>query len=185
MAKELKKLLELKKEYRELNQQYWTDHSFLSFEWWLMLAGIIVPLIIWCFLVDKRKIKDNLLYGFIFSICTIFLNLIGANYLFWSFDLRIHWSIDPLILPATLTVVPVAYMLVFQYSRTFSKYLLWAIITSVIFAYVGQPLLQDMGTYHLYNNWKHTYSLLIYIAISLFAYWAVKKINSVNANAEH
>ena len=61
-------------------------------------------------------------------------------------------------------------MLVYQYTRSMKSYYVGITLLSLLFAFVLEPMMVDVGVYRpLY--WKHMFSVPGYIAIGLLARW--------------
>lgn len=171
----LEELIEQEKIVFEMMEQYWLQNSLFTWQWWLLLALAIIPWFIWWRLVDKRRLFEILTFGLTILFISIILDIIGQSYLLWIYPHRIHWATAPPILPYDTTVMPVAYMLTYQYATSWKAFIKWMIIVGLVYAFIAEPFLKWINVYKTLN-WKYYYSFPIYIGLGLLTKWLVEKM---------
>lgn len=150
---------------RDLELKHWLNYELFTSSWWISVIMTIFPICIFIKLVDKGQILKIALFGFLVSIFTSTLDIIGLDYVLWEYPVRVL-PITHNLIPMDLVVVPVIFMLIYQYFRKFSKYLIATVIVSMIFSFVFEPLLVFLKIYSLIL-WRHVYSFPLYILIMI------------------
>jgi hypothetical protein len=138
--------------------------GFLSPQWWLLLAFIIVPWLIWVKVVDKKKL-EIVVVGLFVAIVTKLLDLVGYNLNFWDYPIQLI-PIVPEAFAFDLSMIPVAFMLLYQYFKTWKSYCIGLICMSVVYAFIGEPFCNWIMVV-IYIKWKYIYSFVYYIVIGL------------------
>lgn len=175
MAKEHVTFKEVEKAHRgfnELSQHHWVQDVFLTWRWWGLLALLIVPWMIWWKLVEPNRRQELLVYGFALSLMAITLDSIGISVGLWEYPYTLHHGLPPLF-AINIGLLPVGFMLVYYYITNFKQFLIGNIIAAIVFALLGQQLFEWLGFYKLYN-WKHIYSIPVYLGMTLLAYGIVR-----------
>lgn len=145
--------------------QNWRNEDFLTWSWWLLLAILVVPWIIWWFVVDKKRINQILTFGLMTAIVTGLVDVVGIELGWYVYPHKLI-PFAPRLLPYVLGMLPVIYMLVYQYFphwRSFS----WALLAvSGILAFIVQPITTALGMYKLIS-WTYLYSFVVYVAVGV------------------
>jgi len=172
-----KEIEQLRGQLTELEQQFWLDHVLFSIQWWILLATLIIPWVVWWKLVDKRNIKVILLYGLIMIPLINIMDHTGVQMMLWSYEYRLS-PLIPILSPIDLSLLPGLYMLMYQYFRSWKSFWIAQIVGAGIFSFVGEPIFVALGIYRMLN-WEHYYSYPIYIALAVlircFLAWLLKK----------
>ncbi|RKL66625.1 hypothetical protein CR203_15180 [Salipaludibacillus neizhouensis] len=63
----------------EMRLEKWLNHDLFSFQWFLLLAVLIIPWIIWWRFVDTNRIAPILLYGTLMSLLVLMMDDIGLE----------------------------------------------------------------------------------------------------------
>jgi hypothetical protein len=160
----------------ELHLLYWYHQSLFTWNWWLLLALLIIPWIIFYFLADRSKLHHLLHVGAFIGIVAICLDSIGNELCLWTYPNNLIF-ITPKALPFDLSVLPVIYMMMYQYASTKKKYVFTCLAVSFGLAFIGEPL---TGWLHLYQEvqWSHYHSFPIYFLIGIASKWLVDKVRS-------
>jgi hypothetical protein len=124
MYEELTELVELQ---TKLIKQHYFDHVLFSYQWWFLVCICVLLWGIWAILVDKKRIHIILLVGLITSIVAILLDDIGLSQSLWEYPYQIVYFTTRMD-PIDMSVIPVFYMLLYQYMRTWK----WYIITLIL-----------------------------------------------------
>jgi len=172
----MKEVMELQENYGQILRKYFFEHVLFSIQWWFLLSVTIGLWIIWAFLVDKQRLKIILLIGLFTSIIALVADELGLSYVLWSYPYY--------LLPYTSTqypidaaVIPVFYMLLYQYFSKWKPYLATLTIITLFSIFLAEPLFIKLGIYIPLNEWKHWYSAPGYMLIGIFAKIFGDKIN--------
>ena len=159
----------MRKESADALMDYWLQHNiYESFEFWLLVALFLFPLVLLAFKIDKRHIFMVGFFGFSVHVLSLYMNVVGINKGFWNFPIPVLPFLPAVAFDASL--VPITYMLVFQWTNNNKKnYYLFAIITSMFFAVILEPILLQMEIFKLYGNINYIHRLIGYISISFIA----------------
>lgn len=173
-----KQMHEMQKTLNEMRQLHWKYSEFLTFQWWLLLIVMVIPWMIWWKFVDKKRIHEILLYGFFVIMLSIILDDIGSHVQLWDYNRNLTPFVHQLS-PINLSILPVSFMLIYQYFQTTKSFVIAHIILAAGGSFIVEPLFEKMNIYVQYD-WKHIYSFPIYILMALFLNWLINKINNQN-----
>lgn len=148
----------------ELRQDYWLHYDLFSPQWWLMLAALVLPWIVWWKLVDKARLKDMMLYGVSIGYLIFLLDHFGYELNLWTYPHKLLRFI-PELSAVDFAMLPVLHMLVYQYFTKWRSFLIAETIMGAVFAFVLEPLSVWIDLYEMLN-WRHVYSFPIYVAKS-------------------
>ncbi|GIO84716.1 hypothetical protein J25TS5_16480 [Paenibacillus faecis] len=160
-----KEIEQLRGQLAELEQQFWLDHVLFSIQWWILLATLLIPWVVWWRLVDKRNFKVILLYGLIIMVLINIMDHTGLQLRLWSYKYKLS-PLVPILSPIDLSLLPVLYMLMYQYFRSWKAFWIAQIVGAAVFSFVGEPIFVALGIYRMLN-WEHYYSYPIYIALAV------------------
>lgn len=171
------KIIELRKQISQINKDLFMHHILFTFKWWIVLFVIILLVLIWWKLVDKKRFHEIALVGFVTALITLITDNIGIEKVLWAHPIQLLGQIRH-IHELDLAVVPISYMLLFQYFTEWKKYII-AVITYALFAaYIMIPFTIWFGTYKIIN-WKYTYSFILFIIMGILIKFIVGIIMSV------
>lgn len=162
----------------QTNMERFVKHSFLSPQWWLLLSFIIIPWLIWTRVVDKKRKLEIVVVGLLATIITKLLDLVGYNLRFWDYP----YQIIPLVPEAfsfDLSMIPVAYMLLYQYFKTWKTYCIGLVCLSIIYSFIGEPL-SNLLMLVVYIKWKYYYSTVYYIVLGIFVKAVVENLKGTH-----
>lgn len=174
---QVNELIEIQEEFMELNKQHYFDQVLFSYQWWLLLAILVILWTIWGFFVDKERLNQILLIGLVTSLLAFIFDDVGRSLNLWFYPHQLSffsyhlYSVD-------IGIVPVFYMLLFQYARTWKAYLITLILLSVFAAFIAEPLFVWMDIYVLLN-WNHLISFPFYILMGVFVKWLVNLVTKM------
>ncbi|GAA0466219.1 hypothetical protein [Alkalibacillus silvisoli] len=168
-------IMELTEQLHEQIETYW--HQFSSFDtwqFWVNLFLVILPLIILYFAIDRTRIFEILFYG----LSVHMLWNYSSNYL-ESETLFVTVYFTTPLLPYAFSMVasalPVAFMLLYQYCTNRGKnFYIYVILLSAFFALLFAPLETMIGLTYLGEGFNYFYIFLIDIVIAIGAYWLVQ-----------
>jgi hypothetical protein len=149
----------------QTNMERFFNFAFLSPQWWLLLAFLIVPWLIWAKVVDKRRKLEIVVVGLFIAIITKLLDLVGYNLNFWDYPIELI-PLVPEAFAFDLSMIPVAYMLLYQYLRTWKSYCIGLVCMSVVYAFIGEPFCNWIMVV-VYIKWRYIYSFVYYITVGI------------------
>ena len=141
----------------------WQTNLF-TIRWWFVIASITAAYAIWWKYVDKSRLTQILLFGSFIAVFRIILDDAGASSALWVYSVK-PLPLGHALFLNDLTIVPLGFMLVYQYGYTWIKFLLWAFITEVGYSFVFLPLLAKFDILRLYN-WQFYYTFFIMLIAS-------------------
>lgn len=174
----LDKILRAQEELSRLEHQHWLDSVVFTFNWWFLLFLLIVPWFIWWKLKDSKRVKEILLYGSYVIIVSTTFDDIGIVMTFWIYPYQLVQVMDRLN-SIDLTMLPILYMLIYQYFPKWKHFLLASAVMSFIFAFIFEPFFVWIGIYKTIT-WKYIYSLPIYFIIAVTGKLFIMKLNKVS-----
>lgn len=146
--------------------QHWLRYELFTPQFWLLAAMLVLPWLVWWRLVDKKRLLEIIIYGLMIQTIATSLDEIGCQLNWWEY----RYDIEPLfprLIPMNFTVLPIAYMLIYQYYPQWKRFILMNTLAAALFAFVGEPLLISIDIYVMLL-WKYWYSFPIYIMIAIF-----------------
>jgi hypothetical protein len=156
---------------------YWKDYSdFGNWQFWVVLALLIIPLLVLCFTIDRKRMFELFFFGYTVHILWTYIDIaLGRNGYF------VHkYFLTPLLPNAanmTASVLPVGFLLVYQYCTNKQKnFYLYTIILSACFAFAFASIEQYMGFVEFRKGMNQFYLFLIDLGIVFISYWFTKFI---------
>lgn len=165
---------------KETAIQHWIHDDLFSWQWWFLLSASILPWVVWIIFRDKQNSYEIFSYGLLWASISTSLDVIGGELILWGYPDKLLPMVPPMF-PADITVIPISFMFIYQFTNNFKKYLLWSIVISAVFAFVLEALFIKTEMFIL-HNWKHTYSFWGFIIISIITYKIIKMLSPNNAN---
>ena len=163
----MNQMIQVKIMYKQLSIEHWAKYEALTWQWWIGIACVVIPLLLWWKLVDRRRILEITAFGFMVNILATFLDVMGSELLLWNYTLRILPQI-PLLFPVDFILVPIIYMLIYQRYLDWKQFLLACTIVALALAFIVEPLAVYIKQYQLIS-WHYMYSFPIYVFIVIFA----------------
>ena len=163
----INQIMQSKLIYKQLSIEHWLRFEVFTWQWWIGIVFIVIPILVWWKLVDKRKILIITTFGFLVNILATVLDITGSELVLWNYTIRILPQI-PLLFPVDFILVPIAYMLIFQRYRAWPQFILASTIVALGLAFILEPLAVYIKQYQLIS-WHYIYSFPIYILISIFS----------------
>lgn len=177
----IREITEVSEEFSALRKQYFFDHVIFSYQWWILMVILLAMWVIWVIFVDKRRLNSILLVGIVTSLIAVNLDDIGLACGFWIYAYHIAYFSNQL-LPVDIATIPVFYMLLYQYLRSWKSYVIVLVILSIFAAFVVEPLFVKMNIY-IMLRWEHWFSTPFYILIGVFAKWMADKLEKHNTSS--
>jgi hypothetical protein len=95
------------------------------------------------------------------------VDIFGFSMGLWQHNIRLL-PIVPGVFPIDFTVVPILLMLAHQYGSTWSKYLTWSALTSLLFGFVISPAFQFFDI-KAYFNWHFGYFVILMMIVAMIS----------------
>jgi hypothetical protein len=167
----LQKLEKIQLEQTSTWKEYWFQHSGPgTWEFWVMLLLLILPLILLFLVINKRQAFLLGFYGYNVHVFFTYTDLYGASHAKYYYPYKV-FPILPSSFTLDTSLVPVAYMLVYQWTlRKKKNYYLYISILSAVFAFLFKPIMTAIGLFHITNT--NYFRLFIgYLAVALISKW--------------
>jgi hypothetical protein len=132
----------------------WIVDDVFSPKWWGFVALIAFSYILCFSLLDKRRFTQILLFGSLITVLTIVFDIFGSNFDLWSYKSRLIPTI-PSPVVYDLTIVPLYYMLAYQYSRNWKTFFIWNAVTAGIIGFAYFPFLSAIQVVVLGEHWSY------------------------------
>jgi hypothetical protein len=139
-----------------------------TWQWWLALAMIVVPWILWLLLRNRQSSARLFAAGLLVMVLSEILDTVGVSFGKWSYPVKVV-PLATLNFSYRLSVLPVFVMFLLQYKPQMNPFIK-AIFFSVLGAYVGMPILAKIDLYKKID-WAFTYSFFILTSFYLLAHW--------------
>ena len=138
----------------------WLENVFTA-RWWLLVGLVITMYTLWWILVDKARLKTLLLYGSLVAVSRVILDVVVAiNLGRWVYAVSL-FPMAPDIFVHDLTVTPLTYMMVYQYSNSWKQFWIANLIGSSLIFYGILPLFEYLGIFKGFPGWTLTSSFLV------------------------
>jgi hypothetical protein len=160
---------------KDVSIDHWMQDDVFTWKWWLLLASTFLPWILWVMFRDKNRTFEILCYGLIWAVLASALDVIGGDLILWGYPDKLLPMVPPLF-PADITVIPVSFMFVYQYSKNLFTYMVLSVLCSALFAYVIETLFIKGEMFRL-HNWTHTKSFFGFFILSQIVYFIIKGIS--------
>lgn len=159
------RIYSLEFQINKLRQHHWFQHELWAWQWWLLLFITFVPWILWWGLTRKKITKNALIYGLIVMLISLLLDNIGSHLNLWAYQYNLT-PFEHQLGPINLAVLPVTFMLVFQFSKSFMSFFINNLLIATGGAFIIEPIFEKIHIYKAYH-WHHIYSFPIYIIMPL------------------
>ncbi len=162
--------------------RYITEELF-SNRWWGSLIFLLVLYVIWLKLLDKARAFEIILFGSFVAVQAVMVDILGFSMGLWQHNIRLLPAI-PGVFPIDFTVVPILLMLAHQYSSTWSTYIAWSVLASLVFSFGISPVFQffDIKAYY---NWHFAYFVFLMMVVAIISRGVIQFIKRmVQANAD-
>jgi hypothetical protein len=165
---EFDQTVKLHKETHKAVFEYWKEYSIpLSFEFWMMVALLVVPLVILFLKIDKSRLFLLGFYGFSFHTIFGYIDAYGRNIGLWAYPFPLIPPLPGIVLDASL--VPITFMLVYQWTIKHKKnYYVFATLTSAVLAFIFKPLIVKLGLFKMYEgiHYIHLFGFFLIVVVA-------------------
>jgi hypothetical protein len=161
----------------------WISEEFLSFPWFVALAVLFISYLILAKFIDKKRLKDLLLFGSLIAVAAALVDIIGVTMGLWEYT--IHFlPISPSLFPFDYTIVPVLYVFVLQYSTSWKNYIVYSLLADGFNCFIINPLYIYLGIlkYHRFNIFYMFLSIFIITTLLKLIYDWIGKVQRKNSD---
>lgn len=173
---------ELRLQLHGLVYASWLENLFTPR--WFLLAGLMVGMYaVWWLLVDKKRLRTLLLYGSLMAVSRVILDVVVAlNLGRWVYSVTLL-PIAPDIFVHDLTVTPLTYMLVYQYSPGWKQFWIANLIGSGLIFYGLLPLFSFLEIFRAFPGWGYLHSFVALFSAAAVMRAIMLKIGEVEERA--
>jgi len=129
----------LQTEWKELETQYWLEYNLFSIQWWFLLLVLILPWVLWSKYVERKRIKEILLFGALLSMLVGLLDELGISLNLWAYPYQLT-NLIPGLVAIDYGIIIVAHMFIYQYFREWKSFIITNMILAAIFAFIAEPI---------------------------------------------
>jgi hypothetical protein len=166
------KINEINGQLHSLYSSYWDKYSdFATWQFWIILLSLLVPLIILYFMVDRRRLFEILFFGYTVHLLWAYIDLAlsRTNYLTHTYFLT---PMLPNALNITGSFLPVGFMLVYQYATNRKKnFYILTVLLSAVYTFICANIEKSMGLVTFHRGIHVIHLFLLDLFIVFVAYW--------------
>ncbi|WP_230499850.1 CBO0543 family protein [Sutcliffiella rhizosphaerae] len=155
----------MKNNYYDYINSWIIQSTMADLRWWLLFLSLFFPWVIWWKIVDRTRVFEILSYGLFWSVMATWLDLLGTTNHLWRYPFKLLDQI-PSLLPADIAVIPVLYMLNYQFARTWKSFIIGAIFLAFLFSYVLEPIFTTFRMLE-FMNWSHSISFIAFFFLGI------------------
>ncbi|TCL40191.1 hypothetical protein EV210_101392 [Anaerospora hongkongensis] len=143
------------------------NQSLFSYQWWGIVALLIIVYTIWWKLVDKTRLIEILLFGSFVTVMSTLFDLWGISAARWQYNIGLlPFQLAPF--PFDYSVIPILLMLSYQYSSSWLTYIINSSLSSAFISFIIGPSFLYFGIMS-YFDWNFIYFFLGDIAMAAIA----------------
>lgn len=152
-SEKLEELRNIGKELSKSWYDYWINYSNIdSWQFWVNMLFLLIPLIILWFKIDRKHAFFYGYYGYSVHILSSYIDAYSTLRGHWEYPYK-AFPLFPVSLSLDTSLIPVTYMLVYQWTKHRKKnYYVTLIILSAIFAFIFKPILSYFDLFQLANG---------------------------------
>ncbi|MCZ8517862.1 MULTISPECIES: CBO0543 family protein [Paenibacillus] len=151
---------------------YWVHYSgFNTWQFWLLAAMLICPLIALWFWLDRNRVFLLGFYGYSVHIIFTYLDSIGTSQSFWAYPYKL-FPFLPVGFALDVSLVPVCFMFLYQHclKKRWNYYLLSA-AASACFSLIIKPIMGAADLFQMYNGMNYFILFGLYVVVAFGAKW--------------
>ncbi|WLR41208.1 CBO0543 family protein [Bacillus carboniphilus] len=143
---------------------YWKENVLFQWEWWLLVAFLVVPWLLFLRYKNKERLPEILIFGLLWINTSILLDGLGYNFGAWGYPVQIIPYLQK-ALPYDLAIIPVTFMFMYQLFPKGLAFYVANLICSFGASYIAEPLSEWVHLYEI-NDWEYIYSFIIYFILN-------------------
>lgn len=176
-------IIDAHKLFAQLRYEHWLQYEAYTAIWWLLLCTWVLPWIVWLYLLKKKQIVEVFCYGITIMFITTLLDGTGVFQGLWEYPIKVI-PFTPHLEPIDWGILPVTYMLIYQYFTKWKRFIIAHIIAATIYSFVGEPfLMKNLGLY-LQLQWENSYSFPIYLILAILPRGIIKFLYHIERQSQ-
>ena len=150
--------------------EYWQQYSdWSTWEFWVNLGFLVVPLILLYILIDKKKALLLGFFGYNVHVWFTYIDAFGGSKALWFYPYKVL-PILPVNFALDVSLIPVVYMLVYQWTLNHGKnYYLYITGLCLILSFIFKPLMTTFGFFKLNEGANYFHLFLGYLLIAIIS----------------
>lgn len=170
---QLEHLNKLKENQEEASKgwiDYWYDYSYFdTWQFWVNVSFIILPLIVLYFLIDRKKIFLLGFFGFNIHVWMLYIDAIATRYNFFEYPYKAI-PLIPVNVGIDSSLVPVLFILLYQWTLNNKKnFYLYAFGLIVFLSFIFKPIIVSHHLLHLSNGANYLYIFCLFVIVVLLS----------------
>jgi|GEM_PF-768410 len=150
---------------------YWQTFSFGTWQFWINVLMLLVPIGVVLILLDKTKALLLGFYGYTVHMLFTYIDAFGSIRALWYYPFKVV-PILPISIALDVSLVPVTFMLVYQWTLNHKKnYYLYTTGLCLFFAFVFKPVMSYLDLFELNRGTTFFHLLPCYLIIMLVSKW--------------
>ncbi|MGS2779386.1 CBO0543 family protein [Robertmurraya sp. GLU-23] len=151
---------------------YWKEYSsFDTWQFWLNIAFLIIPLIVLYFKLDRSKAFHIGFFGYSAHILSTYIDGYSTRFGHWEYPYKII-PLLPINMGLDTSLIPVVIMLVYQWTLNRKKnYYIAVLVVAALFAFVFKPILSYFDLFQLSKGSTYFHLFLWYISGGILSKW--------------
>lgn len=137
---------EARQKLHDLDLKEWLQNDLFKRNWWMIVIFLLLSYILCLVLIDKKRISRILLFGCLITVASFVYDVFASSFVLWSYTSKI-FPIIPGIFIFDLTIIPLYYMLVYQYSPSWGRFMLLNALAACFFSLVMIPIMIKLKIY--------------------------------------
>lgn len=159
----------------------WVQEDLFSFNWWVMLVLFLLCAYLWWKASDKRRLPEFILFTAAAMIMILVLDQLGEDLTLWYYTTDI-FPLFPPMSSIDFSCLPLLYMLMYKYARTWKAFLITAAIMSALFCFAFEPVFVWAGMYKMLT-WQSWWGLPLYFLIAVAAKALTNRVYKTSAHS--
>jgi hypothetical protein len=168
------KIYSMQQELTNYQTEYWKLYSSLNtWQFWFLIALIVLPLIALYILIDKDKIFLIGFYGLCVHMIISHFDKVAVRMGYWQY----YHTVLPFLafsLAFDIALVPAVLMLVYQWTLKHNKnFYIYSILAAFLLSIIWTPIFTSLGILQLYKGMNLIKIFAIKICVVLLARFIV------------
>jgi hypothetical protein len=168
-------IINIRETYQDTYWEYWLNHDLFSFAWWLLLVLNILFIYMACKLLDRTRLFELLTVGGLVVVFSSMLDTILIQYCLTAYPTSLTPLTPSFFTSSTYIILPVFYMLLYQFFSTWKSFIVANVITGIFLAFVIENVFRWLNIYQ-YIQWNSFFSLIMYIGIAIILKWVMNTL---------
>ncbi|MEH7440244.1 hypothetical protein V7182_22610 [Neobacillus drentensis] len=177
-------IVEKKVELHSAYSSYWNQYSdFGNWQFWLVLALLLFPLLLLVFTVDRKRIFEIFFFGYTVHILWEYADIALGHSGFFVHKYFLL-PVIPNATNVTASVLPVGFLLLYQYCTNHKKnFFFYTILLSAVFAFGFASFERYLGLVEFKKGMNQFYLFLIDLLVVFIAYWSTRLLLKIRDRA--